>query len=161
MSKFLPLLIVATAFHMAACLAYASDGSSSPKFSKHDWKIANAYCPVGCSKKIRSFLKGYIGEMVEVSASKLNAPFLDECDGEVHIALKTTSAQTVIDEINKGMEPTRKITLKNLKIRSGPVVSGIAYCNSDDLNLPFARLLSIETDRILVLFEEHSIIELR
>lgn|GEM_PF-3815272 len=163
MSRLFKRGFIAAAFYIAANLAYASDASPSTNspLSKAHWKIAKTYCPVGCSPEVKAFLKGYAGEVVDISPAQFTAPFIDRCEGEVQVIFKIAPAQAIVDEVNQGIGQGRKMTIKDLAIRKNANTSAIAYCKSGDTNLPIARILSIQPNRILVLFEQQSIVELR
>lgn len=158
-SQMLQYVIVALLIVLGTGLAIASGASSFPK---RQWHVAKVFCPIGCPHDVISFLNQYRGKAVEISPSRFKAPFTDTCDGEVHIDITETSASEVVKELNEGVKPSRRrFSTNNLKISSGPMRSAVVYCKDAGVDLPMARLVSIAEDRILVLFEEQSIIELR
>lgn len=142
-------------------IGLANASAISSGLSKQHWKIEKVYCPVGCAPGIKSFLESQVGAAVEFSSSQFSAPFIDHCDGEIRVLFSQATAQEVVAEINKGLAPNRQMTVESLQVGTGPVTSAIVYCKNGELDLPIARIPIVESARILVLFEEQSIVELR
>lgn len=132
-------------------------------FSKAHWQVATAGCPIGCSDATRAFLQSQVGRDVQLSTTQFAAAFDDPCEGTLHYDVRSVPATAVVAEVNKGVAPAhRKMVPADLKLDPNrSTTMAIALCHGAAGDMTQARLLSVEADRILVLFEEQSIIELR
>lgn len=132
-------------------------------FAKSEWKVARVSCPSGCGEATTRFLRAQVGRPVHISATSLEAPFLDKCDGAVRWELSDRPVAAVIDELNRGIAPgTKRIGAADLETaQSGVVGNGIATCRGRYGEMAMARAPLVAPDRIILLFEEHSLIELR
>lgn len=158
----LALCVVVT---MQAC---AQQGASAPTsapalFSKQHWTIASATCPIGCSEQTRAFLKGQVGGSVELGTTLLAVPFDDRCEGSLRYVTRTMPTAALVAEVNQGVPPShRQMTPADLKLDpQGTATTAVALCRRGSGETTQQRLLSVEPDRVLVLFEEQSVIELR
>jgi hypothetical protein len=139
----------------------AGESDASP-LVKSEWTVARAACPIGCSDAVIEFITQLAGEPVEISPTTFNAPFLDPCEGTVGIDFQRRPVSALLDEVNGARPPGgRSVDAVSLGLSGDLVTSGVVYCTAGGDRLPVARLLSVETGRILVLFEETSVIELR
>lgn len=154
-------LVIAAVLGLFMATVDASGSDASSSLTKEHWNVARTYCPVGCSKQLQKFLNNQVGKPVDISDTQFSAPFLDTCDGRVGMVFNTSNADSVLLDINKGMSPKNVISANDLNLDRGPINTAIVYCDTGDLNLPIATLISVESNRILVLFEQQSIIELR
>lgn len=156
------VLLSVTSLVILSHTSYACDTPIKGKFSKQEWRVTKVYCPVGCSNDLMAFLKSYQGKTVQLSPVIYEAPYADPCDGEVHMKFEKKGAKSVIEDLNRGVEPRRrKMSVTNLKLPTGVVTGATIFCKTADYDLPVGRLLSIEPEKVLVLFEGPSIIELR
>lgn len=132
-------------------------------FSKPVWKVARVSCPAGCAQTTLRFLRNQIGRSVQLSTTSLEAPFLDKCEGAVRWEVRDSALATVIDELNRGIAPdARRISPADLETSPKPQIgNGVAMCSGRFGDLTMARAPVIARDRIVLLFEEHSLIELR
>jgi hypothetical protein len=167
---FLPTVAVALAAILTTPCASARDkaaadaaGTQAPLFAKAQWTVAATSCPLGCADAMRDFLRAQTGRAVRLAADRVDAPFLDACSGNVHWIASTDTLADLADELSRAHPPApRPFTAAELGLRDGaPLRRAVAYCAADGADVPFARLLSIEPDRILILFEQQSVIELR
>jgi hypothetical protein len=168
-----PRVLAAVLVALAACAgtpAHARDkatadmtGATAPLFAKAQWTVASTSCPLGCADAMRDFLRAQTGRSVRLAGDRVEAPFLDACAGNVHWIASTDTLAELGDELAKAHPPApRPFTAAELGVRDGAALRrAVAYCAADGADVPFARLLSIEPDRILILFEQQSVIELR
>jgi hypothetical protein len=143
--------------------AAADPGVAPPLFAKSQWTVAATSCPVGCADAMRDFLKAQTGRSVRLAADRVEAPFLDTCDGSIRWVPSTSTFTELAGELAKA-HPLDSGVLKaaDLGLPEGATLHrAVAYCVAGGYDLPVARLLSIENDRILILFEQQSLIELR
>lgn len=91
----------------------------------------------------------------------VSASFLDKCDGNVHYTYEVMDADRLASQLSQGQSEAKRFTKKNMRIESPKVTTAVAFCNSGGSDSTMARILSIEPDRIRILFEEQSVIELR
>lgn len=160
MKSTIPVIIVAAALASSSC---AQVPAAAP-FSKSDWKVTRVTCPAGCAEQTLRFLQSQMGRKVQLSATMLEAPFLDKCDGKVRWQLHDGSAATVVGEVNRGAAPEgRRVRSADLGdiAPEAIVTSGVALCDGRYGELPMARVLLLEPDRLVILFEQQSFIELR
>jgi hypothetical protein len=143
--------------------AAAEAGAAAPLFAKSQWKVASASCPLGCAEAMRDFLNAQTGRPVRLAADLVDAPFLDACPGNVRWVPSTDTLAGLGEELSRAHPPApRPFTAAELGVHDGaPLRRAVAYCAADGAEVPVARLLSIEPDRILILFEQQSVIELR
>jgi len=154
--RFFAALLVAL-----ACPACAQPVAADALFAKSAWQVAKAGCPVGCSAATAAVLKGQVGQPVQLSATQLVAPFVDPCEGQVHVSLKSTPVADIVAEVNKGIAPGRKrLAAADLGV-SGSVSSGWALCRGPAGDTNLQRLLVVAPDRVVLFSEEQSLIELR
>ena len=129
--------------------------------AKSTWVVARAWCPVGCSAATEGVLKAQVGQPVQLSATALVASFVDPCEGRVHLALKSVATAEIVADVNKGVAPRhRRLAANDLGVQ-GDAVSGWVLCNGATGDIDLQRLLVVEPDRVLLLSEEQSLIELR
>lgn len=110
-------------------------------FSKHDWKIARVSCPAGCAEATMRFLRAQVGHSVNLSATSLDAPFLDKCEGTVRWELRDSASAAVIEELNRGIAPgAKRLSVADLEtVQPGPIGNGVAMCGGRYGELPMAR----------------------
>ncbi len=138
-------------------------GGAAPLFAKPAWTVASTSCPVGCADAMRDFLKAQTGRSVRLDAEHIDAPFLDTCNGTLRWVASTSTFRELASELAK-TNPLDNGVLKaaDLGLPEGATLHrAVAYCAAGGFDIPVARLLSIEPDRIVVLFEQQSLIELR
>ena len=136
---------------------------AAPLFAKTTWMVASTSCPVGCADAMRDFLKAQTGRSVRLASDRIDAPFLDSCDGTLRWVASTSTFPELARELSK-TNPLDNGVLKaaDLGLPDGATLHrAVAWCASGGFDLPVARLLSIEPDRIVMLFEQQSLIELR
>jgi hypothetical protein len=158
-------LLALAAAGAATALDKAATASAvaAPPFAKATWQVASTSCPVGCAEAMRDFLKAQTGRAVRLAADRIDAPFLDTCDGTLRWVASTSTFPELASELSKS-NPLDNGVLKaaDLGLPEGATLHrAVAYCAAGGFDLPVARLLSIEPDRIVVLFEQQSLIELR
>ncbi|MBM7131845.1 hypothetical protein [Dyella mobilis] len=145
----------------ASCSALAQNAAPTGAFAKTRWVVADGYCPVGCAALVSDFIKAQVGTAVTLSNNQFSAPFLDPCSGTVHFQYATLETRQLASELSQGLSGKKQFTAENMRLASPRVLTALALCNSDGSDSTMARILSIEPDRIRVLFEGWSIIELR
>jgi hypothetical protein len=141
----------------------ADSGVATPLFAKSQWTVAATSCPVGCADAMRDFLKAQTGRGVRLAADRVEAPFFDTCDGSIRWVPSTSTFAELAGELAKS-HPLDNGVLRaaDLGLPEGATLHrAVAYCVAGGYDLPLARLLSIENDRIVILFEQQSLIELR
>lgn len=153
-------ILLCAALLAMSCCGVAQDASSASPFSKTQWVVSGGYCPVGCSSAVAAFIKSQVGTKVVLSSSQLSASFLDKCDGSVHYKYEVMDADRLASDLSQGQVETKRFTRANMQIDSPRVTTAMAFCHSDGSDSTMARILSIEPDRVRILFEEQSIIEL-
>ena len=150
--------LVAAVLVALATPACAQQVDADAPFAKSAWKVAKVGCPAGCSAATAAVLKGQVGQPVQLSATQLVAPFVDPCEGQVHVSLKT---MPVVADVNKGMAPGRKrLAAADLGV-GGSALSGWARCQGRAGDTNLQRLLVVAANRVVLLSEEQSLIELR
>jgi hypothetical protein len=161
--------LAAAALALAAAAAPAKDktaaetgAATAPLFAKSQWTVASTSCPIGCGDAMRDFLKAQMGHAVRLSATTFEAPFLDPCEGNIRWVPSTSTFAELAAELARSTLDGSTIKAADLGVAEGATLHrAVAYCASGGFDLPFARLLSIEPDRIVVLFEQQSLIVLR
>ncbi len=141
-----------------ATLSFAQTGIRLP--AQTIWRVASTNCALGCSAQMRSFLKQYLGQSVELSAERLSAPFLDSCEGRVRVELIQQNVASLLNELNQSHGKKKKFSAKELHITTPEVISGTIFCIMNGQSFPIVRLPVVAEKRILILFEEQSLIEL-
>jgi hypothetical protein len=134
-----------------------------PTFAKATWQVASTSCPIGCADAMRDFLKAQTGRSVRLAPDRIDAPFLDSCSGTLRWVATTSTFPELASELSKA-NPLDNGVLKaaDLGLPEGATLHrAVAWCAAGGFDLPVARLLSIEPDRIVMLFEQQSLIELR
>src|SRR5262245_46003921 len=121
------------------------------------WYVVGARCPTGCSFDLRVRLSGRLSQPLTMTAHRFDAPFLEPCEGVISFDLHS---QTV-DALNLGLGEWPRLTPKNLGLHSDSRYGGVVSCRAGDATLPFAQIVSLEPDRMLLLQEEGSILDLR
>lgn len=149
----------------AAALASIScaQAPAAAAFSKADWTVTKVSCPIGCPEPIRRFLQSQLGQKLHLSTTALDAPFLDKCDGEVRWQLHAAPLTTVVAAVNRGVAPGQQL-VRAADLALAPdtlVTSGAALCAGRYGALTMARVLTVTADRVVFLFEQQSLIELR
>ena len=157
-------LLLAVAVAQAG--AQSGPGASAPAsepFAKPDWIVARAWCPIGCSEATQAQLKAQLGAVLHLAAGRLDARFVDACDGSVRYSVKTVAAAVVVGEVNEGLAPhQRRLAPADLGVAaSAQVTTAWALCHGAGGDMNFAHLLLIAPDRVVLLSEEQSLIELR
>ena len=128
--------------------------------SKSNWVVARGFCPVGCPDEVLSFLDGYRGAPVEIGPDRFTAPFVDACEGRVSLELGPRPTADVIQSLAAGWPPGQPVTPQSLGLSSETVTGGVVNCTHEGLTWPIVRILAAEPGRMLLLFEERSIVEL-
>jgi len=157
-----------TMFPLAALVLQAwaqtseSESLSTNPFQKENWRVAAFSCPRGCSASTRNFLGSMVGKPVVLGEDKFEAPFVERCEGKIRFVLRRTPAQAVIDELNQGAASGHsRMKPEDLNLGHGENTSAVALCRTESGEASYQRLLLIDSHRVLVLFEEQSVLELR
>jgi hypothetical protein len=149
----------------AALLAIACAGTdgepSTAALSKSHWTVARSWCPASCPPEILEFLEGFRGATVELAQDRVKVPFIDECEGHVSLVLQRTKVAAIVRALNEARRPDQPVTAQLIGLAGDTVTSGIANCAHDGLTWPLVRILAAEPDRVLLLFEDQSLVELR
>ena len=154
-------LTAAVAVQACAQQASAPLAGAGAPLSKTTWTVARAGCPAGCSTPLQVVLTSLVGGPVQLSPTQLTASFIDPCEGQVHLELKPTPVADIVADVNKGRAPGRKqLAVADLGA-SGTPLSGWALCRGAKGDLNLQRLLVVAPDRIVLLSQEQSLIELR
>lgn len=167
--RYFPTLF--TALVALVCSTGCSAAHGDPAaFSLQELTFTQILCPTNCGKGIKSFLQPLIGQKVQLGPNQFSGALVDKlfdpCDGTVEIKLKPQSRQQQIDELKKMIAPHHKFDAASLRLPT-QIVSALAVCNSKADGKPgsgvnnMARIISIEDGRVLVLFEELTVLELR
>ncbi len=131
-------------------------------FPRENWTVSAWYCPLHCPEGIKAYLQARVGSKATLSNTKIDIPFLDHCDGETRVEFSWTSAGELARELERGRPPGQGLTARDIRLPDDQaLLRADAYCLSGGTKLPFARFLSVEADRLQLLFEEQSILELR
>ena len=148
------------ALGVAACAA----GPGQPvaaSLAKSEWVVARGFCPAGCPGEILSFLDGFRGAPVEIGPDRFTAPFVDRCEGQVSLELGPRPTADLIQSLAEAWGPGPPVTAQSLGLARDTVTGGVVNCTHEGLTWPIVRILTAEPDRMLLLFEERSIVELR
>ena len=147
---------------LTSALALAQTGAAEPRsLSKEDWVVHQISCPFGCSAYTRNFLAKQVGRAVHLSAQRVEVPFDDSCNGTPIYSWYEQSTPDLLQELKLGHGPGRRVSAKSLKLGDKPVTGARVFCEEASGKNLIARLLTVEPTRILILFEEQSLIELR
>jgi hypothetical protein len=152
-------------FASACLLVTSANGFAAPltqaNFSLQEWKISKIHCP-GCDKQVTAALQSQIGKLVKLGPSEFSGQFIDTCDGPTEVVLKNQARQEKLDEIKEAMGPEVKFNPSSLQLPA-EVVSASVFCQGTNgvIGGAGARILSIEDKRLLILFGEQAILELR
>ena len=153
-------LAAGVALQACAQQAPAPQPNSTPAV-KTTWIVSKAWCPAGCATPLQVVLKSLLGQPAQFSASQLTASFIDPCEGQVHVEVKPTPVEDIVADVNKGVPPGRKaLTAADLGAEGAPL-SGWALCRGAKGDMNLQRLLVVAPDRVLLLSEQRSLIELR
>ncbi|PTT79926.1 hypothetical protein DBR42_20430 [Pelomonas sp. HMWF004] len=138
--------------------------SAPPLFAKTDWTVSAVSCPAGCSALTRDFLQKQLGQGVTLGGGRFAAPFVDRCAGSpVRFLPRQQPVSEVLAELRRAAPPSAQpLTPASLGVAGNAVLkTAIALCHAPGGDMSYLRLLAIEPERVLVLFEEQSVIELR
>ncbi len=143
--------------------SFANEVYVGSTFSKENWEVKSYKCLIGCSNRLGDFLKEQIGGNVSLSESHLVASFTDRCMGRVVFRKKSIPVTLLVKQLKEGVHPRsrRKITRNALGLFDNSVDGGLFFCEFNGVESVFLQVLSIENGRILLLFEQLSLIELR
>jgi hypothetical protein len=134
---------------------------SAQEFSKNDWTITNVHCPRMCAPDAEAFVRSYLGRSARISAREFALPFLDHCDGTIsYTTLRRSSDQVRAELETIAGAPIQRERFDALSL-PGNVTTSIVFCTHNGSTSPLARLLSIESSRIFLLFEGLAVVELR
>lgn len=131
------------------------------KFVLQQWQIGKIHCP-GCDKQVKSALLTTIGAKVKLGPTEFSGKLFDTCDGPTEVVLKKHSRQEKIDEIKDVLGAEVKFNPSTLQLPQ-EVVSAAVFCQGTNgvIGGSGARILSIEDNRVLILYGEQAILELR
>jgi hypothetical protein len=157
------VLLLAAALAAGPTHAQGPIAAVAEPFAKPDWTVARAWCPIGCSEATTTLLKDQVGRAVHLGAARLEAPFLDACEGSVRFGVRLQSPADLVAEVDAALAPrARRLAVADLGVAAAEIVhSAWALCHGATGETTFARLLVIAPDRVLLLFEEQSLVELR
>jgi len=157
-----------TSSRIAALLALCSlqacaQPPAQPLFAKSDWTVSAVSCPAGCSTLTRDFLQRQVGQHVTLDNGRFDAPFVDRCAGALRYVPRQQPVGQVLAELRRAAPPNAKpLTPASLGVAGDArLTTATALCSEAAGEMSYQRLLAIEPDRVLVLFEEQSVIELR
>jgi hypothetical protein len=132
-------------------------------FAKAEWTVTAVSCPAGCSALTRDFLDKQLGQRVTLADGRFDAPFVDRCAGQLRYLPRLRSVGEVLAELRRAGPPSAKpLTPASLGVASNAQLNTAnVLCREAAGEMSYQRLLAIEPARVLVLFEEQSVIELR
>lgn len=136
---------------------------AQPLFAKPDWTVSAVSCPEGCSAPTRDFLQQQLGRHVTLDDSHFDAPFVDRCAGSLRYLPRQQSVADVLAELHRAAPPNAQPpTPASLGVAGGArLTTAAALCREAAGEMSYQHLLAIEPGRVLVLFAEQSVIELR
>ncbi len=146
---------------LMAALAWAAPITPA-EFHNQEWKLSKILCPATCTRETKAFFQPYLGSTVSLGPNQLSGKLFDDCAGSVTVELAQQSRQQQIAELKQTLRPKRKFSPAILRLPEQPIGAWV-YCRAEatqDRNT-LARILSIEQNRVLVLFENHTVLELR
>lgn len=147
---------------LASGFVNAQNVNITGELSKLEWVVTKTSCPIGCSQFTQKFLNSLTGSKVNIGAIKLSSSFIDDCDGKLISMISPKSVNQIVDSVNLGVAPNhRKLSVSDMGIKQDTTESGFVFCRTANGDNPLIQFLSVEHDRLLILFEEQSIIELR
>lgn len=137
--------------------------SAPPLFAKPDWTVSAVSCPAGCSALTRDFLQKQLGQGVTLGGGRFDAPFVERCARQLRYRTRVQPVSEVLGELRRAAPPSAQpLTPASLGVAGNAVLkTAIALCHAPGGEMSYQRLLAIEPERVLVLFEEQSVIELR
>ncbi len=154
-------LLVAMGAQACAQQAATPPADAAAPLARTSWTVSRAWCPVGCSAATAGILQAQVGQPVQLSPTQLVASFVDACEGQVHLSVKPVPVAEIVADVNKGMAPGhRRLAVADIGA-SGSALSGWALCRGAAGDTNLQRLLVVAPDRVLLLSEEQSLIELR
>lgn len=158
--RFFPGRLLLTVLLVSACRA--EPGLPSDHAASARWTVAGLHCPLGCSPEIRAFLQSQVGQTVLLGEHRFEVPFMDRCEGEVRVDRRERPTVAMLRELRDGAAPGRTLDAKSLQLSAPTVSSAVVFCRTGSgPELPLARLPLVEPGRILLQFEEQSLLELR
>lgn len=145
----------------AAAAAWAAPISPGG-FHNQEWKLSKILCPATCTGETKAFFQPYLGSTVSLGPNQFSGKLFDDCTGSVTVELAQQSRQQQIAELRQTLPPKRKFFPTILRLPERPMGAWV-YCRDEAKKgrNTLARILSIEQDRVLVLFENHTVLELR
>lgn len=164
----LPLAMKFTNAFFILCAAslcnspFASAAAINPDdFVLQEWKIIKIHCP-DCDKQVKSALQAQTGNKVKLGPTEFSGKLFDTCDGPTEVVLKKQARQEKLDEIKEVLGAEVKFNPATLQLPN-EVVSASVFCQGTNgvIGGSGARILSIEDKRVLILYGEQAILELR
>lgn len=133
---------------------------NADQFVLQEWKIKKIYCPADCEPALKSALQAYLGAKISLGPNQFSGAMLENCDGPTELELKQQSRQEKIDELKQLIG--EKFQAASLSLPK-EVSSAIVYCQGTNglAGAEGARILSIEKQRVLILYAEQVILELQ
>ncbi|MFG6485504.1 hypothetical protein ACG04R_02400 [Roseateles sp. BYS78W] len=146
-----------------ATLQACAQPPTQPLFAKTDWTVSAVSCPAGCSALTRDFLQKQLGQHITLDDNHFDAPFVDRCAGSLRYLPRQQPVADVLAELRRAAPPNAKpLTPASLGVAGDArLTTATALCREAAGEMSYQRLLAIEPGRVLVLFEEQSVIELR
>jgi len=146
-----------------AALQACAQPAVQPLFAKIDWTVSAVSCPAGCSASVMNFLQKQLGQHVTLDDHRFEAPFVDRCAGQLRYLPRPQPVGEVLAELRRTAPRNAKpLTPASLGATGDArLTTATALCREAAGEMSYQRLLAIEPARVLVLFEEQSVIELR
>ena len=156
--NFLRLLMLA----MLSGNVMAGNPIKTEEFALQEWQIGKISCPVGCDHDLKLALQSFVGSKVQIGPNQFSGAMFEACDGPTEVTLKQQSKQEMLNELKQVLLGETKFNANNLQLPP-QVVSAMVYCQGTNgvVGGSGARIVSIEEKRVLILFAEQALLELR
>src|SRR5262245_24473078 len=137
--------------------------TSSP--SQPHWQVVDASCTTHCSRELERRIRSRLGAELVITEDRFAAPFVPHCEGDDSSRLSWEplpwlSAFDLLNELDPDRNESPTLTARYLGHSVNELYSGFVSCRLGDLRFPIARILSLEPDRMLLLYGG-SVLELK
>ncbi|GGE13381.1 hypothetical protein GCM10011390_35580 [Aureimonas endophytica] len=147
---------------VALCPPAGAEEAAEALSRPRSFAIADSFCFMPCLDAAKSHAQDLRSARVTISRVELSGPMIAHCDGKVAISTREGSEAEVMDELHRRYGEAALTSAAQIVLPAGPFRTGTATCAPTDGRAPttFARLLSVEPQRITLLTESGVVYEL-
>lgn len=147
----------------STCISSLAQGTALAveDFALQEWQLASFSCALPCEKPVQQAMQALLGSKMQIGPKQFSGALVESCDGTTEVVPRRVSRQLALEGLQDILGSAAKLDQAKLALPA-EVLAATVYCQGTngtvDGSLP--RIISIQAQRMLLLFGEQIILEL-